>query len=80
MTTVDERIKQAQASGYEVLKHFTLSDEAWQAYFLPLQQRVNELKEAMAGSQAIKDIQTELDFYHQGFEQFGYQVFILQKR
>ncbi|MBC7005431.1 MerR family transcriptional regulator [Photobacterium sp. BZF1] len=80
MTTVDERIKQAQASGYEVLMHFTLSDEAWQAYFLPLQQRVNELKEAMAGSQAIKDIQTELDIYHQGFEQFGYQVFILQKR
>ncbi|MGF1735442.1 methyltransferase domain-containing protein [Photobacterium satsumensis] len=79
MTTVDERIKQAQAAGYEVLKHFTLSDEAWQGYFLPLQQRVNELKETMAESQAIKDIQTELDIYHQGFEQFGYQVFILQK-
>ena len=80
MTTVDQRIKQAQAAGYEVLKHFTLSDEAWQAYFLPLQQRVNALKESMLESQAIKDIQTELDIYHQGFEQFGYQVFILQKR
>ncbi|MDV5169757.1 MerR family transcriptional regulator [Photobacterium rosenbergii] len=80
MTTVEERIKQAQAAGYQVLESFTLSDEAWQAYFLPLQQRVNELKESMAGSQAIKDLQTELDIYHQGFEQFGYQVFILQKR
>ncbi|KHT62024.1 methyltransferase [Photobacterium gaetbulicola] len=80
MTTVEERIKQAQAAGYQVLESFTLSDEAWQAYFLPLQKRVNELKESMAVSQAIKDIQTELDIYHQGFEQFGYQVFILQKR
>ncbi|WEM44781.1 MerR family transcriptional regulator (plasmid) [Photobacterium sp. DA100] len=80
MTTVEERLKQAQAAGYHVLGSFALSDEAWQAYFVPLQLRVNELKETLAESQAIKDIQTELDIYHQGFEQFGYQVFILQKR
>ncbi|MGR5063119.1 MerR family transcriptional regulator [Photobacterium sp. DNB22_13_2] len=79
MTRVDERMKQAQVAGYEVLDSFTLSDDAWKAYFEPLQLRVNELKEAMAQSQAIKDIQTELDIYHQGFGQFGYQVFILQK-
>ncbi|PSU33526.1 MerR family transcriptional regulator [Photobacterium lutimaris] len=80
MTTADERIKQAQTAGYDVIESFTLSDEAWLAYFEPLQQRVNGLKKTMAGSQAIKDIQTELDIYHQGFEQFGYQLFILQKQ
>ncbi|MGF1703231.1 MerR family transcriptional regulator [Photobacterium makurazakiensis] len=79
MTTVDERIAQAQAAGYQVLDNFTLSDDAWKAYFEPLQQRVDGLKETMTESQAIKDIQVELDIYHQGFEQFGYQVFILQK-
>ncbi|PSW11381.1 methyltransferase domain-containing protein [Photobacterium sanctipauli] len=79
MTTVAERAKQAQAAGYRVLESFTLSDDAWKAYFEPLQQRVNELKPSMAESAALKDIQTELDIYHQGFEQFGYQVFILQK-
>ncbi|MGR5143939.1 MerR family transcriptional regulator [Photobacterium sp. DNB23_23_1] len=77
MTTVEVRIKQAQEAGYHVIDNFTLSDKAWQAYFLPLQQRINELKETMAESQALKDIQTELDIYHQGFEQFGYQMFIL---
>ena len=80
MTTVDTRLNQAKTLGFEVLEDFTLSSKAWQNYSQPLQARINELKANMQDSQAIKDIQRELDIYqlHDGL-QFGYHFFVLKR-
>ena len=80
MTTVAERIKQAEDAGYEVLDHFTLSKVANDAYYIPLQERVDSLRSEMTGSQALVDIDKELEAYHNAAGQFGFQMFILRKR
>lgn len=79
MQTVTERIKQIEASGYRVIKHFALSDQAWQNYYQPLQQRANELKTQLIGSQALIDIQAELDIFYHHKPEFDYQMFVLAK-
>ncbi len=78
MTTTEERIEQAKAAGYEVLDSFALSEDAWKAYFEPLQARVNALKQEMADSSALRDIQTELGIYRRSLDEFGYQMFVLK--
>lgn len=79
MTTIKERLKQAEEAGYEVLDSFTLSKAAWNAYFDPLQESVNSIKAQMMGSAAIHDIEEELAICHQYSDEFNYQMFILKK-
>lgn len=79
MTTVETRIKQAKAAGYQVVDTFPISDAAWDAYYHPLSQQVAALKDELPNSQAIKDIERELNAYTQRNQQFDYQMFILKK-
>jgi len=79
MATVAERIQQAENIGYEVLNHFTLSEEAWRAYYNPLQERINAIKGEMMTSPALKDIEEELTICQQYFNEFNYQMFVLRK-
>ncbi|MCW8886068.1 MAG: MerR family transcriptional regulator [Motiliproteus sp.] len=80
MTTVDERLKQAELTGYNVRDHFTLSEEAWEAYYAPLEAQVKALREELQGSAALQDIEDELNIYRQGLQDYGYQMFILQAK
>lgn len=79
MATVEERVKQAEVAGYKVLDSFTLSEEAWRAYFEPLQERVNSLKGEMMESPALHDIEAELTIYRKHLDEFGYQMLVLRK-
>ncbi len=79
MSTKAKRIEQAEAAGYQLLDSFTISEEAWSAYSLPLQKRIDTLKPEMANSVALLDIETELGVYRQNRNDFGYQFFVLQK-
>ncbi|WP_172378350.1 MerR family transcriptional regulator [Vibrio sp. Vb339] len=95
MTTVSERIKQAQAAGYEVLEHFAMSDAGWLAYYQPFQKRVEALKASMPNSKALVDCDNEVKQFFdsstsknglvrqpsKGSEQrdFDYQFFVLKK-
>ncbi|WP_418114895.1 MerR family transcriptional regulator [Vibrio scophthalmi] len=79
MTTVETRIKQAKAAGYQLVDTFPISDAAWEAYYQPLSQQVAALKDELPNSQAIKDIERELAAYTQRNQQFDYQMFILKK-
>lgn len=78
MTQVHTRLEQMMMAGYRVLEHFTLSCTAWDAYRLPLQQRVDELAAEMPDSVALDDIRRELEVYREHLGEFGYQMFILQ--
>ncbi|WP_028862123.1 MerR family transcriptional regulator [Psychromonas aquimarina] len=79
MSTAAQRIELAEATGYQVLDNFALNEEAWQAYYLPLQERIDALKSEMAHSAALLDIETELAICCQNRNEFGYQVFVLKK-
>ncbi|WBA81858.1 MerR family transcriptional regulator [Endozoicomonas sp. GU-1] len=79
LVTTEERLQQAEAAGYRVIDSFALSKQAWKAYYEPLEIRVNDLKAEMADSAALRDIQAELEIYHNYLGQFGYQVFVLQR-
>ena len=78
MSTTTVRIEQAEVAGYQVLDSFTLSEEAWQAYYVPLQKRIETLKPEMADCAALLDIEKELDMYDQNLNEFGYQFFVLK--
>ncbi len=79
MTTVQDRIEQAKAAGYEVLGSFALSDQAWANYYQPLQDRINELKSEMSDSSVLTDLEKECAIYHRRSDEFDYQMFILKK-
>jgi SAM-dependent methyltransferase len=78
MSTTAVRIEQAEVAGYQVLDSFALSEEAWQAYYVPLQERIETLKPDMADCAALLDIEKELDIYYQNRNEFGYQIFVLK--
>ncbi|MDD1779922.1 MerR family transcriptional regulator [Enterovibrio sp. ZSDZ35] len=79
LTTAAERIKQAKAAGYDVIDTFTMSKDAWDAYYTPLGERVAELEASMADSPALKDIKREVELMTAYFGEVNYQLFILAK-
>lgn len=77
--TVDTRKSQIAKLGYELKHTFTLSEQAWKNYYEPLQERLNEVASKMKESQAVIDIQNEVNLYKSKLGEFGYQFFIVQK-
>ena len=56
MTTVAQRIQQAEENGYTVIKHFEYGADAWDNYVEPLKVRVSEQEPKMPESRAIADL------------------------
>ncbi|WP_212744477.1 class I SAM-dependent methyltransferase [Thalassotalea litorea] len=79
MQTVATRNDQFSQEGFDILHHFSLSEQAWKNYYQPLKQRAVALKADMPYSQALKDILSEVELYEQHLGEFGYQMFIVQK-
>lgn len=79
MQTTEKRLAQIRQAGFEVIDHFTLSDQAWHDYYQPLKARVAELKPSMPDSAALDDIAHEIMIYERYLGEFGYQMFILRK-
>lgn len=77
--TVDTRKSQIKKAGYKLQHTFTVSESAWKSYYEPLEQRLKELAPKMSGSQAVIDIQSEVDLYKTRLGEFGYQFFIAEK-
>lgn len=79
MTTVPERLAQAERSGYRVLTHFDMGQAALDHYFRPLEARLHEMEGPLAGTQVLEDLRRELRTYHDGNGQFGYEMFVLER-
>lgn len=77
MTTVEKRLKQAEWAGYKLHSHLDMGQAALDAYYLPLAARLEQVKERIAEKRVVEDLQRELDVYHQGKGQFGYEMFVL---
>ncbi|MBW3138886.1 MerR family transcriptional regulator [Ferrimonas balearica] len=80
MQSVDTRLAQAEAAGYQVVDHFALSQAAWDNYYQPLKARLSELQPQMPDSAALKDIAREIAIYEQYLGQYGYQMMVLKKQ
>jgi DNA-binding transcriptional MerR regulator/predicted O-methyltransferase YrrM len=80
MQTVERRLDQIRQAGFFLIDHFTLSEQAWDNYYLPLEARIGKLKDSMPSSNAIADIEHEIAIYKRNQGDFGYQMFILQRR
>ncbi|GGI84112.1 MerR family transcriptional regulator [Shewanella gelidii] len=78
--TVPTRLAQIKQAGYAVVSHFAQSEQAWRNYYEPLQARVHALADDMLTSRAIQDIQNEIDVCTAFNHEFGYHVFIVQKK
>lgn len=79
ISTVETRLAQAKACGFEVLDSFSLSNDAWLAYINPLKARIEALRKQGQDNAAMQDIERELGIYHQYLGEFGYQFYILKK-
>ena len=80
--TSDEILLKAQIenAGYELEQTLTVSEQAWKNYYEPLEQRLAEISSKMTGSQAVMDIQREVNLYKSHLGEFSYQFFIAKKR
>ena len=80
MTSLAERVQQAEENGYSVVSHFAYGNDAWQNYAKPLLARTEELSESMPESRAIADLREELATYDLQPGQFDYIMMILKKK
>jgi len=80
MQTVEKRLAQIGQAGFELIDHFTLSEQAWHDYYQPFKARVAEVKVSLPMSAAIADMEQEIAIYERYLGEFGYQMFVLQKR
>ncbi|WP_189399024.1 class I SAM-dependent methyltransferase [Arenicella chitinivorans] len=79
LQTVATRLTQMQVAGFEVVDHFTLSEQAGLDYYSPLKARVLELKPSMTDSAAIGDLEREIAIFEHHPGEFAYHMFVLQK-
>ena len=79
MQTVEKRLDQMCQASFDVIDHFTLSEQAWHDYYQPLKARVAEVKASMPNSNAIADIEREIAIYEGYLGEFGYHMFVLRK-
>lgn len=80
MTTVTQRLEQATRAGYRVLSHFDMGQSALDTYYRPLEARLNHLEGRIDGTRVLEDLRRELRAYHEGGGQFGYAMFVLERR
>lgn len=79
MTSVDQRLIQAEHAGYTVLSHLDMGQAALDAYYLPLEAKLQRLAPQLAGEGALADLHQELAAYHRANGEFGYEMFVLAR-
>jgi SAM-dependent methyltransferase len=82
--TAAEYIAQIPAGGYDLVGHFVLPDDFWWLdYYLPLQQRVSELREEYDEEQDVLEAldaqQREIDVYRDHIKWAGSAYYLMQK-
>jgi cyclopropane fatty-acyl-phospholipid synthase-like methyltransferase len=80
MTTVSRRLEQATRAGYRVLSHVDMGRSALDTYYEPLEARLRDLEGLIENTRVLEDLRRELRAYHEGNEQFGYEMFVLERR
>ena len=84
MTDVETNLETVRSSGYDVLGHFTLPDDAWwQHYYTPLEAKLPGLLDTYAGDEealaVVKMTRREIEMRRRFSESYGYQFFVAQR-
>lgn len=79
MATLSHLLEQAKDAGYRVLGHFDMGNEAMDAYYRPLEARLDAVQDRLVESRAFDDLQTELSVWREAHGQFGFEMFVLQR-
>ena len=82
---ITEKLEQISGCGYELLNHFTLSEDTWWIeYYAPLEQRINEIRAKHVGNpEALKELdndQSFIDIFKKNPKPYGSVFFIMKKR
>ena len=82
MTTVEHRAASARALGWRVVDAFVLPDEAWRAYYLPLEARLERLLGRHAGDRRAVEIlegeRVEIDMWRRYGRLYGAAFVLLE--
>ncbi len=83
MMSVSANLALIQASGYEVLHHFTLPESAWWNYYAPVRQRIAALRTRHAGNpeamRVLDGEEAEIQLFEKYAGQYGYEFFVMRK-
>ncbi|MBN3816568.1 MerR family transcriptional regulator [Paraburkholderia sp. Se-20369] len=79
MKTVNDRVSAIGKLGYRVLDSFPLGQQAWNNYLMPLRERIASLSPQEFTSNALADLNKELEIHRKHLGEYGYQLFVLQK-
>jgi SAM-dependent methyltransferase len=80
ITTVSQRLEQAHRACYRVLSHFDMGQPALDAYYRPLEAKLRDLEGRIREKRVLEDLHRELRAYHESNGQFGYEMFVLERR
>jgi ubiquinone/menaquinone biosynthesis C-methylase UbiE len=82
---ITEKLEQIPSCGYDLLGHFTLSEDIWWTeYYGPLEKRINEIRikyidEPKALLELDKE-QREIDMFKENRRRYGSVFFVMQER
>jgi len=79
ISSVQARLSQIEAQGYQLLTDFTLSEQAWENYYGPLERKLNQLDLGSFKTSAGQDVAKEIQIHRQHSKGVGYQVFVLRR-
>jgi SAM-dependent methyltransferase len=84
MGTVDDDLAVLARCGFEPVDHFTLPDEAWwQDFYTPMQARVRELRQALAGDREALDVldglDAEAELHRRHGDSYAYEFFVSRR-
>ncbi len=82
--TLEQVLNLIHGCGYDIVGHFTLPEQAWWNYYLPLAARIDRLCALYANdSEALTVLENErreIEMYRSYHDYYGYAFFILQSK
>jgi ubiquinone/menaquinone biosynthesis C-methylase UbiE len=83
MASIERNLSRVRAAGYQDVEHFTLPESSWwEPYYLPMQARVEELREKYRGNaeaQEQLDIElVEIEMYRKYSAWYGYVFYVMR--
>ncbi len=82
MLDISGNFRIIKETGYQIIGHFALPEQAWRNYFDPIAERVVGLKEKYASDtqtmQELKAEDLEVEMYRRYHEYYGYLFFIMR--
>ena len=80
MGTIAENELRAERAGLRVLHHFALPEAAWNEYYLPLADRIGQLRPTADREMAavLDATEREIDIFRRHGSSFGYVFYLLQ--